>query len=159
MINPRRFSENIPSAQALAPASITVATTTKYYDGGQAQRHVFVVSIGTNAATTFTAQLVQATDSTGTGVKNISTAIVSGGLANNTEAAGVANSQLIFEVLADHLDSENGFTYAALKLTPVGGGVVAGVTYHPFQLYEYPAGLNPATTYAENIEIVYQDNF
>jgi hypothetical protein len=111
-----------PSAQAAG------AATSGWLDMGQFQKIMALVQAGTfGASATVDAKIQQATDSTGTGAKDIS-----GKAITQMLAAGGNGVQAEINVDAAELDVNNGFRYVQLSIT-VGtaasgtAGVVIGI--------------------------------
>lgn len=87
-----------------------------------------IVMAGTlGASATVDAKLVQATDSSGTGVKDITGKAIT----QLTQAGTDSDKQAIINCCADELDVDNGFTHVALSITVAVatsdvGGLVLG---------------------------------
>ncbi len=112
---------SLPSERAAVLATIdpdvTAASTvvTDWCDVGQFQRIMAVVmtgTLGTNA--TVDAKLRQATDSSGTGAKDIT-----GKSITQLTQAGTdqSDSQAVINCMAEDLDMDNEFAYVALSVT------------------------------------------
>lgn len=109
-------SEQVAVVGTIDP-DVTAAgdVTTDYADAGKFESLaalVLVGTMGTNA--TVDAKLVQATDSSGTGSKDIT-----GKAITQLTQAGTdqSDSQAIINVRAEELDTANGFTHVALTVT------------------------------------------
>lgn len=126
----------LPSEQAAVCAVIDPdanaagALTSDYVDMTKFEAALGIVlagTLGTNA--TIDAKLVQATDSSGTGVKDIS-----GKAITQITQAGTdqSDTQALINVRAEDLDVANGFTHVALVLTTAtatsdSGALVVGL--------------------------------
>lgn len=129
-------SEKAAIVATIDPASMTANTYVSDYvdmaDFEQVMAILLLGAITTNG--TVDAKLVQATDSSGTGVKDISGAAVT----QLTKAGSDDNKQVILQTRGDLLDVEGGFRYVALSVTTataasLGAAVVLGFnpTYGP----------------------------
>jgi len=120
------FTEDVRRVQLLDPQTLNNATSTSaYQDVSDAERVVFVLELGATD-TTVDAKLVQATDASGTGAKDIT------GAAITQLAATDDNKQAMIEVQTNRLDINNGYRYVAAQVT-VGAGTtgatLAGALY------------------------------
>ncbi len=134
-------SEKAAIVATIDPASLTANTYVSDYvdmaDFEQVMAILLLGAITTNG--TVDAKLVQATDSSGTGVKDISGAAVT----QLTKAGSDDNKQVILQTRGDLLDVEGGFRYVALSVTTataasLGAAVVLGFnpTYGPASDYD-----------------------
>jgi hypothetical protein len=90
------------------------ALTSDYGDAAKFEQLMAVImagTLGTNA--TIDAKLVQATDASGTGVKDITGKAIT----QLTEAGTDSDKQAIIQVRADELDVAGGFRYVAIVMT------------------------------------------
>lgn len=103
------------------PDAYTAATTVSdYADMGLFERVMIIISVGTMASTaTLDAVVKQATDSSGTGAKNLTT---SKAITQLTQAGSDSDKQVIINVLAEDLDMANDFNHVAVSVT---GGTAA----------------------------------
>lgn len=93
---------------------------------------VYAGDLGTSA--TLDAKLVQATDSSGTGAKDIADKAIT----QLTEAGTDSNKQAIINVREDELDIENGFGFVALSMTvAVATSDCGGAIYGFFPTYGF----------------------
>ncbi len=143
-------SECVGIVGVIDPDAYAAGTvTTGWIKAGDFQRFMATVSagdLGTNG--TLDAKLEQASDSTGTGAKDVTGKAIT----QLTQAGGDSNKQAIINLNPDELDIANGFGYFRLSLT-VGtatsdaGAMVQGV-------YPRTGGAedNDATTVAEIVQ-------
>jgi len=101
----------------IEPIASAATTSTSYLDCGDARNWLCVVSAGT-VGTSVDVKIQQATDSSGTAVKDIT------GLAITQLVA--AGSALINVVQSD-LDTDNGFTHIRATMTTVGATTIGAV--------------------------------
>jgi hypothetical protein len=106
-------------SQTLAPGAVS----TGWFDANDTARIVAIVNVGTIAASgTLDAKLEQATDSSGTGAKDIT----GGAITQLTQAGGDSDKQVIIDVNGKSLDANNDFTHVRLTLTGAVGNVDLG---------------------------------
>ncbi len=137
---------SLPSERAAVLATInpidaqTTARTSNWTSLKQFDRAMAIVLAG-NITGTIDAKLQQATDSSGTGAKDIANKAV------NTFAATDDNEQAVINVRGSELDLDNGFDHIALVVTPTGGtaNVISGILLG-FDPRFGPASDNDATT-------------
>lgn len=109
------MSEQFAILGAINPADLaTTAASTSYLDIKNHHRIVGVV-IGGALTGTLDAKFEQATDTSGTAVKDVT------GKAITQLAASSDNKQAVINLRADQLDLAGGFYYVRLTLTPTGG--------------------------------------
>ena len=95
-------------------ANAAGALTSDYVSMGTFHSAMGVVLVGTMGASgTIDAKLVQATDSSGTGVKDITGKAIT----QLTQAGTDSDKQAIINVRAEELDVANGFNHVAIVLT------------------------------------------
>ncbi|MCP4304726.1 MAG: hypothetical protein GY788_07585 [bacterium] len=123
-------SEQAAVVATIDPDVLTAAAySSDYVDMGKFAQILAIAMAGTlGTDATFDAKLVQATDSSGTGVKDISGKAIT----QLTEAGTDADKQALINCRAEELDTDNGFNHAALVITVAvatsdGGGVVLGM--------------------------------
>jgi hypothetical protein len=115
MPNPNvRPSDKIALLGALNPISQAAATVTSgWIDASQYYNFLALIDTGVlGASATIDAKLQQATDSSGTGVKDIT-----GKAITQLVKASNDNNQAQINLRADELDINNGFNYFRLSLT------------------------------------------
>jgi hypothetical protein len=109
------LSERLAILGVINPADLaTSAASTGWVDVKNYNRLVALV-IGGALTGTLDAKLQQATDSSGTGAKDIT------GKAITQLAATADNKQAIINIRQDQLDLAGGFDHVRLTLTPTGG--------------------------------------
>lgn len=108
-------SERVAVCGVIDPdANTAAAYTSDYVDMTNFKSAVGIVLAGTMASTsTIDAKLVQATDSSGTGVKDITGKAIT----QLTEAGTDSDKQAIINVRTEELDVDGGFTHVALVMT------------------------------------------
>ncbi|MBT8046405.1 MAG: hypothetical protein KJN67_04490 [Pontiella sp.] len=133
MIGNMKPSEVCAVVGTIDPDAYTAATTVSdYVDMGKFESVLFVIAVGTMASTaTLDAVVKQATDSSGTGAKNLDT---SKAITQLTEAGTDSDKQVLVEVRAEDLDLANDFDHVALSVT----GATAASDYGVIAL-----GFNP----------------
>lgn len=106
------IGERYQIVSALAPQALDAAKTSAYQSMANRFRVLAVVTTGTVAATKkVTVQLKQATDSSGTGAKNLGTAV---------EATAGTGGEAIFltaEAAVGDLDIANGYSHVAVSVS------------------------------------------
>lgn len=109
-----KFSEQVAILDTIEPASTAASTVvTAFVPVANFHRIAALLqtgALGTNA--TVDAKLRQATDSSGTGAKDIT-----GKAITQLVKANDDNKQVIIECQADDLDTANSFTHVALSVT------------------------------------------
>jgi hypothetical protein len=134
-------SEKAAIAATIDPASLTANTYVSDYvdmaDFEQVMAIILVGAISTNG--TFDAKLVQATDGSGTGAKDITGHAIT----QLTQAGTDSNKQVILQTRQDLLDVEGGFRYVALSVTTATAASLAAAavlgfnpTYGPASDYD-----------------------
>lgn len=109
---PSEIAAVIGRLDPVSQAAATVVTT--YVDMQKFKKAMFVLSVGVlGASATVDAKLRQATDSSGTGVKDITgTSMV-----QLTQAGTDSNKQVVFNLDAAQLDVAGEFDFATLSIT------------------------------------------
>lgn len=109
---PSEVAAVIGRLDPVSQAAATVVST--YVDMQKFKKAMFILSVGAlGASATVDAKLRQATDSSGTGVKDISgTSMV-----QLTQAGTDSNKQVVFNLDAAQLDVANEFDFATLSVT------------------------------------------
>ncbi|MDN5849950.1 MAG: hypothetical protein L0H63_09995 [Nitrococcus sp.] len=135
----------LPSQQAAVVATIdpdaTSASTvvSDYVDmeGFEALLAIVLAgALGTSA--TVDAKLVQATDASGTGSKDITGKAIT----QLTQAGTDDDKQALINLMADEMDHENDFTFAALSLTVATAACDVGAVVLGFYPHYGPANNN-----------------
>ena len=123
-------SEKVAILGTVDPDVLTAAAhTSDYVSAGLYEQIMAVILAGTlGTSATFDAKLVQATDSSGTGSKDITGKAIT----QLTEACTDSDKQAIINVRAEELDLANGFDYVALTITVAtassdGAGILLGL--------------------------------
>lgn len=114
-MNPNiKFAERTAVLATIDPVSQGAGTvSTGWVSMGQLHSMAALIGVGAmTASSTVDAKLQQATDSSGTGVKDIT-----GKAITQLLAAGGNNRQAIIEVRDTDLDANNGFAYVRLSIT------------------------------------------
>lgn len=101
----------------IEPVAGAATYTTVWVDAGTACAWYADCAVGT-AGTTVDAKIEQATDGSGTGAKDVTSAAI-------TQINGDGESAVI-QFKADALDTANDFTHVRLSITTVGATAVAG---------------------------------
>ncbi len=122
-------SERVAVLGTVDPDVLTAAAhTSDYVDAGNFESIVAVIMAGTlGTSATLDAKLVQATDSSGTGSKDIT-----GKAITQLVKATDDDKQAVINVRSEELDLANSFTHVALTITvgtasSDGGGVLLGM--------------------------------
>lgn len=122
-------SDRARIAATIDPDVLTAgAYTSDWVDMSEYENIMAVAMAGTlGTSATFDAKLQQATDSSGTGAKDITGKSIT----QLTEAGADSDKQAVINCRADELDHTNSFTYVALVITVAvatsdGGGLVLG---------------------------------
>ena len=111
----RLGSEKVAIGGVIDP-DVTVASTvvSDYMDMGKFEQAMAIVMAGTlGASATLDAKLVQATDSSGTGSKDITGKAIT----QLTQAGTDSDKQAIINCRAEELDLDNSFDHVALSMT------------------------------------------
>lgn len=129
--------------QVLMDPGTLSAGTTVYFDMADVHTAEVFLALGATDQTAIDLKLVQATDSSGTGVKDIPAAAIT------TLGATSDNKQASIEIDPYQLDFNNGFRYAAAVLALSGGTATTGVLL----LRTVPKS-RPVTAHADVVEQV-----
>ena len=134
-------SEVAAVVATIDPDAYTAATTVSdYADMGKFERVMFILQVGTMATNaTLDAVVKQATDSSGTGAKNLTT---SKAITQLTQAGSDSDKQVIINVLAEDLDMDNNFDHVALSVTGAAAASDYGVVALGFNPKNGPASDN-----------------
>jgi hypothetical protein len=132
-----RPSELIRTAGALDPIDQSAgARVSDYASLAEAERGLAIVLVGAMTSnSTVDAKLVQATDSSGTGKKDISGKAIT----QLTEAGSDNNKQVLLEVLAEELDVNNGFTHFAVEVTTATAASLTAAVVQTYGIAHGPA--------------------
>jgi hypothetical protein len=119
-----RLNTQLGQNNALLPQSLASANKTgDYFSAGMVRRMLFTLITGAIAAAgTVKIELLQATDSTGTGAKAIE-----GASATITATDAKTQGLAFVELDTANLDANNGFIYVSAKVTTTAT-VLVGVT-------------------------------
>ena len=106
------------------PQSATVAQSSGWVDASLFQNYLATILVGAISATgTVDAKLQQATDSGGTGAKDITGKSIT----QLTQAGANSNSQAQINLRQDELDIANNFNFVKLVITPAtAAAIIAG---------------------------------
>ena len=108
-------------------------------------RLLALIDTGANVNGVLNAQLLQALDATGTGVKPI-TAVNGQPKALAPVASGsAANVQALIDCSVDELDTNNGYAFVQLQITLSSAGLIAGLLLGINTRFEPASSLNAAT--------------
>lgn len=129
-MNPNALpSENAALVASIDPDALTAAAhTSDWVDMGDFESIMAIVQAGTlGASATFDAKLQQATDSSGTGAKDITGKAIT----QLTQAGSDSDKQAIINCRAEELDLDNDFNHVALVITVAtatsdGSGCILG---------------------------------
>lgn len=119
-----RVYEQYPLLAAIDPATVTSTPATSSWVDTAGQQELFAeLQIGNVAAETVDFKIEQATDSSGTGVKDLKAATQLAAHATNND-----NKQVQISVAIEKLDTANGFRYVRIRAVTGGatGGPMAG---------------------------------
>lgn len=118
-MNPHTFHLNSPVQLLIDPADQASANSSwvaPFASGYRAERAVFIMPVGTIAAEEIDLKITQATDSSGTGAKDITGAAIT----QITTAGG--NEVVSIEIGPGALDDANGFKYVRAEVTVDNAG-------------------------------------
>lgn len=108
-----KISDSLKVLAAMGNADFVGGATTPYVAVSDARKLMAVVAIGPLAATkTTTIQFKQATDTAGTGAKNLGTAVI-----YTSPAGGVTSASFTADAQITDLDDLNGFDFVAVNVT------------------------------------------
>ena len=130
-------SQRVALAGVINPQSATTVKATGWVDVSQYENLLAVVNVGSiSAGGTVDAKLRQAQDNTGTGVKDVAGFAIT----QLTQAGGNSNEQAMINLNAASLDTNNGFTFVELTITPgTAAAVIAG------ELWGFDPKIDPPT--------------
>ena len=124
---------------------IANAAQTAWISVSNVHRLLALIDTGANVNGVLNAQLLQALDATGTGVKPI-TAVNGQPKALAPVAAGsAANVQALIDCSVDELDTNNGYAFVQLQITLSSAGLIAGLLLGINTRFEPASSLNAAT--------------
>lgn len=116
-----RFHEGNKLLAHIPADSQTTAQTSSWVSMADFREIVALISVGDLATSaTFNAKLQQATDSSGTGAKDITGKAITALADTDDDVA------LLLSVIAEELDVDNNFTHVALVATPATAAVEFG---------------------------------
>lgn len=138
---PAKPSERAAVLGTIDPVSQGAGTVvTDYANMGLYKKVMFILSLGTMSATsTVDAVVKQATDSAGSGAKNLTTSVA---ITQLTQAGSDSNKQVIVNVDASELDIANGFSFVALSVTVAAAASLLSVVVLGFEPRYAPASDN-----------------
>lgn len=143
-----KISEQLALLDTIDPVSQTAATvTTGWVDASKFQRFLALIATGVlGASATVDAKFQQATDSSGTGAKD-----VTGKAITQIVKASGDNKQAMINLNANELDVNGGFCYVRLSLTV--GTATSIIQAHLFGGFakELPAS---ATNHTDVVQVV-----
>lgn len=116
-MNPNLLPSEVAAILATIDPDVTVASTvvSDYCDMSKYESLMIIVMTGTlGASATVDAVVKQATDSSGTGAKNLTT---SKAITQLTQAGSDSDKQVIINVRAEELDMANNFDHLAISVT------------------------------------------
>lgn len=118
-------SENIAVLGTIDPDAYSTSTVVSdYVDMSDFESVLIVLQAGTIVSTgTIDAVVKQATDSSGSGAKNLTTTKA---ITQLTEAGTDSDKQVVLEVRAEELDVNNVFTHVAISVTFATAGADFG---------------------------------
>lgn len=119
----QRLSEEIVLLAATAPATVnSTPGVSAWVDASQMHELLAVFQTGDMAAETIDFKIEQATDGSGTGVKDLKAATQLAAHASNNDG-----KQVFITATADKIDSQNGFRYVRTRAVTgnTTGGIVA----------------------------------
>lgn len=123
------MSEDVAVLATVDPDVLTAAThTSDWADMSSFQKIMAIVMVGTlGSSATVDAKLEQATDSSGTGAKDVSGKAIT----QLTDGGSDSDKQAIINLRADELDVAGDFTHVRLSITVAtassdGGGIILG---------------------------------
>jgi len=144
-------SEQAAVAAVIDPDVLTAAAhSSGYVDMADFESVLAIVMAGTlGSGATLDAKLQQATDSSGTGVKDITGAAIT----QLTQAGSDSDKQATIGCRAEDLDIANGFRFVKLVITVAtassdGAGLILGMNGHSL-----PASDNDASTVDEVVNV------
>lgn len=120
-------------------ANAAGALTTAYVDMSKFERVMAIVMAGTlGASATLDFKLVQATDSGGTGSKDIANKAIT----QLTQAGTDSDKQAVINVMAEELDVQGGFGFVAATMTTATATSDSGAILLGFDATHAPASDN-----------------
>lgn len=124
--------------------------TTGWISAADFQYLMATVMAGTlGSSATLDAKFEQATDSSGTGAKDVTGAAIT----QMTEAGGDSDTQAIIQIAAEDLDIANGFTHARLSMTVATASSGSAAIVLGFDPRYAPASDNDAASVAEIVSL------
>ena len=116
----QRFSEIAYPLAVVHSDSETAEVNSAYVFAGNYHRFAIVVDVGDMASNaTFDVQVEQATDDSGTSLKDVS----GKALTQLTQASGDGNDIFVIELKGEEMDQDNGFDYFRVEFTPATAAV------------------------------------
>lgn len=141
-------SEAVAVLGTIDPDAYAASTiVSDYVDMGLFESIQIVLLVGDIVSTgTINAVVQQATDSSGTGAKNLTT---SKAITELTQAGGDSNKQVVINVRAEDLDMANNFDFAAISVTLGTAGADFGAVIMGHNPRYAPASDNDLSTVDE----------
>ena len=147
-INPNILASHHAALVGVIDPDVTAAgaVSTGWVNMANFERLMAVIFAGTlGASATVDAKLEQATDGSGTGVKDVASKAIT----QLTQAGGDSDKQSIINLSADELDVNNSFTHARLTITvATATSDIGGALFGLVPRYG-PASDNDAASVAE----------
>jgi len=143
-----KISELVAVLDTIDPASVAAGTvTTGWVSVSQCERLAAIINTGTlGTSATVDAKLQQASDSSGTGAKDITGKAIT----QIVKATG-DNKQAVINLRAEELDINNAFSYVRLSITVGTAASVLGANLIGMTVKNYPASAN---NHADVVQIV-----
>jgi len=134
-----KISELVAVLDTIDPASVAAGTvTTGWVSVSQCERLAAIINTGTlGTSATVDAKLQQASDSSGTGAKDITGKAIT----QIVKATG-DNKQAVINLRAEELDINNAFSYVRLSITVGTAASVLGANLIGMTVKNYPASVN-----------------
>lgn len=150
MANVHTFAENHIVGLLVAPVTGATSTTTyiaPFADGGGADRIAFFLAVGA-ITEEVDMKLVQATDSAGTGSKDITGASI-------TQLTSATDEKLVsIEIGPGALDDLNGFKYVAAVITVDNSASELHTAWYVKHRLRYPGLRSQPSSYAEQVLVL-----
>lgn len=130
-----------------AQSSLNSSWISPFADGGGADRAVFILNIGVVSSSTVAMKITQATDSSGTGAKDITDAAITAVTTSTDESLNT------IEIGPGAMDDVNGFKFVRAEVTVGAGTPVYSVTLLKHRL-RYPGIGGQDTSYRQAVIVV-----
>jgi hypothetical protein len=141
-----RPTQRLNIAAVINPQSATTVQTSGWVAVNQYNNFLATIIVGAISSTgTVDAKLQQATDSSGTGAKDITGKAIT----QLTQAGSKSNTQVNINLKQDELDAQNGFNYIQLSITPAtAAALITGIVFGVDPVYGPADTLAPASVQA-----------